>query len=536
MKSALAATAVVSFAALLLFFDLGGKYLWQDEAATAVLARRLVRFGTPRAYDGVNLISLDHFAAEDEAEAAARAGDPRAAVNYYISRGDLKADTTWKWQPWGQFVVAGGSFLAFGESTWPARFPFAMAGLATVIVLFHLVWRESGDLSWAVLSATLLSCNGYWILHCRQCRYYSLTSLGLVLTLAGYIRWQNGKRGGAASFVSAAWLWFQMDYGTIWPVLAILFADACRVPPRQLWRPVLVGLLLGLSLAPFVFYYELWGRMSVATGTWATRFARTVFDTNAFLVPLPVLAAAGWLSFSAKGERSRLPRLAVLCVAALQVWVPSVAPAAFFRYQVAIAPLAALLTAWTALRLVERLFAGRRLRLWLAAAITSAIALTPLLSAPGAVLVPRSAWPVPTLGTPFRDDLVHMLSEVFGSRPDPNAVVISWLAQHARPEDEILVNYEDVPLMFYLPNPVRGGIAAFRVTDDRRAAPRFAILRRSVSFVHWSVFRRELARHDWVQVPLHAPDLPWGNNPDPGAQPTYYAPKVPDLLLLERRN
>ena len=47
--------AVWALGALLLFWGLSDKYLWQDEAATAVLAERLVKYGSPLAYDGTLL-------------------------------------------------------------------------------------------------------------------------------------------------------------------------------------------------------------------------------------------------------------------------------------------------------------------------------------------------------------------------------------------------------------------------------------------------------------------------------------------------
>ena len=86
--------------------------------------------------------------------------------------------------------------------------------------------------------------------------------------------------------------------------------------------------------------------------------------------------------------------------------------------------------------------------------------------------------------------------------------------------------------MFYLPNPVRGGVAAFRVEDDARAAPRFVALRRSVRFVHWPAFERELARYQWEPVGLKAPDIPWGNNPDPMGQQD--SRTAPDLYIARR--
>jgi hypothetical protein len=73
--------------AMFLLWGLGDKYLWQDEANTGVLAVRLLRFGRPLAYDGVNLVSIDHFAAEDatsinqRTKQARRVGVSRVNVN-----------------------------------------------------------------------------------------------------------------------------------------------------------------------------------------------------------------------------------------------------------------------------------------------------------------------------------------------------------------------------------------------------------------------------------------------------------------------
>jgi hypothetical protein len=126
-----------------------------------------------------------------------------------------------------------------------------------------------------------------------------------------------------------------------------------------------------------------------------------------------------------------------------------------------------------------------------------------------------------------------LIDHVFKIRPDPNRAVVDWLKQNSLPTDEILINYEDEPLMFYLPNPIRGGIPAFRAEDDAITPPRFAVIRRSVPFVHWGVFGRELDRYAWQRIPLRAPDVTWGNIPDPiqGKLDPYHAE---DLILLRR--
>lgn len=133
----------------------------------------------------------------------------------------------------------------------------------------------------------------------------------------------------------------------------------------------------------------------------------------------------------------------------------------------------------------------------------------------------------------WRSELLRLGTEVFGHQRDPNRIVIEWLRENSKPTDEILINYEDIPLMYYLPNPVRGGIAAFRVEDDSKKPPEFAVLRRSVPFVHWSVFIREMKRYSWTQMPVQAPDIPWGNNPDPTTQ-NLERIAVPDLVVARR--
>lgn len=99
---------LAAVAGVLLFWGLGEKYLWQDEAATAVLASNLLKFGKTLSYDGVNLVTVDFYLTEDGG-IDQRARDPKTAVEYYIRRGDLRRDTAWIWHPWGQFAVAAAA-------------------------------------------------------------------------------------------------------------------------------------------------------------------------------------------------------------------------------------------------------------------------------------------------------------------------------------------------------------------------------------------------------------------------------------------
>ena len=81
---------ILALGAFLLLFHLDHRPFWQDEAETAVLAKRVLEYGVPRAYDGVNLVSQ---------EAGHEYGP-----NYL-----------WRWSPWLQIYVAAGAFRLGGS-------------------------------------------------------------------------------------------------------------------------------------------------------------------------------------------------------------------------------------------------------------------------------------------------------------------------------------------------------------------------------------------------------------------------------------
>ena len=359
---------ILAIAAVLLFWALTEKDLWQDEAATAVLATRLLKFGRPVAYDGKNLLTIDMQDDDDDASLSKRTKDPQSAIKYFVGEKNFKEDTTWKWQPWGLFAIAAVSIKLLGQTTLAARLPFALAGLATVLFLYRLARRNLENFLTAALASALLVGNVFWILHARQCRYYSVSSLFLVLTLLAYGRWQWGGRGPAA-FIAAAWCWFQVDYGTVLPVLVVLFAEAWLADERG-WRPtVITGAILAATLLPFVFFYDLRHRGSDPDGTWFGRFNQNLFNTNEYVIPLFIVLAAvfllatNWKSL-AIAER-RLLSVACGTLVALSLWIPTVTVYSFLRYIIIAVPVAALVTAWV----VARVCQWRWYLAWPAAAI-----------------------------------------------------------------------------------------------------------------------------------------------------------------------
>jgi len=524
-----AQAAIFTLATVLLFWHIAERYLWQDEAATAVLAVRMLKFGKPLAYDGKNLVTIDMEDDQEDAELSRRTREPQPAIDYFVEQRNFGKDLLWKWQPWGLFALAAVSIKLLGQTALGARLPFVLAGLATVPLLYRLARRQFDSFPIAALSALLLVSNSYWILHARQCRYYPVSSLFLVLTLLAYARWQWGGHN-EAWFIVSAWCWFQVDYGTVLPVVAVLFLEAFLAHPRAFWRNARAGVILAASLAWFVYFYDLLHRGSDTDNTWHDLFLQNLFNTNEFVVPvLVVLAAVAVLLWKRKslpeGER-RLVTVGCAVILAIAIWIPSVAVSTFVRYVIIIAPVGAMLTAWVFVRLFPVKSA------WLAAAPAAVAIFTPWLGLPLRPLAPPpDRWSGSKL---YRTELNDLRAEIFGRRPDPNRLVIDWFRRNATPTDEILINYEDFPLMYYLPNPIRGGIATFRVEDDSSVPPRFVIFRRSADFVHWPVFERELARYKWEVVPLKAPDVMWGNNPDPMGDDDPNA--APNLYIARRVN
>ncbi len=523
-------------AAVVLLWNLDARYLWQDEAATAVMGERMMRYGKPLGYDGRNLITMDYLLSEETRTPSERTRDADRAIRFFVERGDFRDDTAWIGQPWGQFLLAGLSLRWLGHGTLQARLPFALAAIGTVFLLHRLVRRCFADPTMATIASGLLLTNVFWVLHARQCRYYAGAGLFLLATLISYLRWYRSARWGAPSLVAASWCFFQFDFGTFWPVLGVLGLDALLRRPRSLRDTAVAFGGVLLAVAPWVFYYQLWGRLKETTVPGHERLIVTLFNVNQFELPLLFVPLIVWLAWRSKPGERQLVGASLAILVALLVWVPLAAPHPYHRYVVAATPLSALLLAFAIVRSTALVVTRPgALRTAVAACLGVVLAVSPIAS--DAV----SVWITPSFLTPLHDpgrliraELAPAWLELSGRAPDPNRTVIEFLRPRLGPEDEILVTYEDAPFMFYTEQRIRGGIPAFRVADRGSEPPRFAVVRRSAVFLDWAPFRRELALYRWQPLPVTAPDVPFGNSPDPSHRFFPRPPKFPSLMVLER--
>jgi hypothetical protein len=413
----------VVLAAAIFFFafdNLGGRMLWGDEAETATLARNVLKFGVPKVDDGLNHISLH--------------GDKFDA-----------RDGIWTWSPWLQEYVTAASFGVFGINTWAARAPFALIGWLAVMLLGAVAWKIYRRHQIALAAMLLLGTSEVFLLHIRQCRYYSITVLAEILLVYGIYQVLQKNKSGSWLIASALVLLFYCNYtiaAANVPLLLVLGVMLFRQDRRSAW-PVVISLsACALVCSPWLLYTEIW-RERAAEGDipWADKigFYSSQFHFHFFPWCVLLLPAWGWLSGRRKKNTDVTPEERpiihfenyLLLLPVLYLPVLLVMPGEYLRYLLPVLPVACLLvTAW--------LF--RYIR-WTVVAI--AILLVQCFSNLFAVATS------PFERHALRSPIAEFVSSVGQSYDDRFTDVLKFLKTQARPGDVILSWDPELPLVFY---------------------------------------------------------------------------------------
>jgi 4-amino-4-deoxy-L-arabinose transferase-like glycosyltransferase len=535
---------------ILLFVRLNDAYLWQDEAETALVSRHLLAYGLPLSTDGTDWVQ--------------QSGE---------SFGEFTEDYVWIYHSWLQYALTAASFALLGPTTLAARLPFAVAGLATVGLAYVLAARWLVDKRTARVATILLLLCVPFLLLMRQCRYYALAGLFTLLTLDAYLRLASDAVNVPIMdnawlvpyFVLSATLLYHSHYGAFFPTLAALVLDllifrrlAARV--ARVWF-VSSMLLIGLLVLPWALFMRVWDRGQPLQ---ADRFLghlgqHAVYATGwlwpLLLVPLGALVYR-WLRVAvtkrprgAVTARNRYRAAAALAFARTAVLIITVnilflsASAAFdwvfFRYWTHLIPLLFTLLAAVVVWVVQR-WPLLGLGLLAMLLVCNGLHLVPY-GLPGVKHVdPSAVWPgspafealadVWSKASRFRSDVWMYAQELTHDYEGPNEGLVAYLSAHAQPGQTVAVNYEDLPLMFYLDLRVLGGLSAHGLSGH--ALPDWVINRKHGPYGERLMEIVDAGSYQQIEIPY--PDIRWENRPQPGEH-HYLTVQSEDHVILYRR-
>jgi hypothetical protein len=503
---AVAAIAVVIVSGFLIFFRLDQRLLWQDEAETALLARNILIYGVPKAYDGKNLVSQE------------------------VGR-EYHADYVWRWTPWLEKYVTAASFGLLGESTYTARLPFAVIGLLSVISIYPLAVVLFRDRWVGVLAMAFLALSVPFLLHVRQCRYYSLAIVASIWVLYFFVGLARRSRGAVAGFTVAMSVLFHSNY-------LMFIATAIALAPCALWLgfdrsalrrgAVAAGLILLLN-GPWALYFDLFGKTTEKqVAPFLSNLIFYLALANRYTFPgaaLLIFVALAWLLRRDQlllNSRTWRPFLALVAIPAIYLIAVSTAPWSFYRYTVNLLPLAAVLLAFMCHRLLRwnRIVGG----LFIACALLTGV-LSQLSGAPfsySLYTLPSEGRSFPICDTFF--PLGNYLYEVTHSYFGPMEELLLHLRQAVRPGDRVFISYGDLVLQFYTHLEVRGGQSGRELTGW--PDPQWIIVRSFFRFADrpvlradaertWNWLRTGVRTSDYQKLPATRTDFPWDDIPEP---------------------
>ncbi len=230
---------IILTAAVLAFVSLDNAWFWDDESHVATFARNLLHTGHLTGWDGRNLYGYNDGACLDESLRLVHI-------------------------PPLDFLVTAGSFALFGETTWAARFPFAVAGILALVVFWRLARREFAAVPGAdVYALAVLAFSVVFLLNIRQCRYYALALLFGLLTYLAFQRCLGSPRRHwiAALGVSGALLFlshFVIGPAFLLTLAAVLLAFHARHLERAGWlRLIVAGLIFLAIVLPYAWYDQI---------------------------------------------------------------------------------------------------------------------------------------------------------------------------------------------------------------------------------------------------------------------------------------
>lgn len=485
---------LICFAAsMAILKNLGNQYLWQDEAQTALISKTILTSGIPLGFDGKNSFSQEQGA-------------------------DYGSNYVWRWHTWLQFYAVAGAFKLFGVNTFAARLPFALFGIATIVLIYFTSKSMWGSERAGFLAALLLLLCVPFLLLSRQCRYYSPAAFFSLLALHSYLGILARRKYSAILFVVASTLLFNTLYIYCAAVLAAVNAHAFMVERERLKRVLSLSAVIVVLNAPWIIWLsgtsysrQYSNVFSIGRAAWFClayfhHIFTFIFPPLLLLLPVVVVLAnrirrgkvdgrqksrkanrPGWLSRAWTYIRRQpagrcLLLLFLFSAATLAVIAP--APYPYFRYLAPLIPACCLMMAL----MVE---SSMKLHWVLGLAAVSLFVIT----------------------QPIADYVYELTHDYDG----PVEGIVNYLNAHGNPGDTVAVTYEDLPLKFYTGMKVVGGLTGEDPSSAKNAD--WLILRRYTVSPREREIRKylldNLPRENFEAIQLPYPDTPFENRESP---------------------
>ena len=512
---------ILAVAAFLLLFGLDHRPFWQDEAETAGLAKNVLKYGVPRAYDGVNLISQEQGREYD-------------------------GDFLWRWSPWLQIYVTAAAFRLGGLTTFAGRLPFALMGLACIFLVYRLVRDNFGDRAWALCAATLLTGSVPFLLFARQCRYYSLGAFFTLLSLYAFKEdWQSRLRPALLLCLSIGFLFYTNYLLFFSYVMPVLLIGIWLYPEKfTLKRTILITLIILIIIAPGLLLFHITEQSHIINLISIPKNLVNYFsDLVQYMIPLPIAVYLLWRGGRVLRSRTGISEasgekfiLFLGLIISGNIIVLSLVPQCEHRYLIHLYPLCAIILGWVILRA------------WHFDKVSGSLVAFLLLFTNWLYLAPLDWLQITNRPNHTnRQMLTHpnlplrlFVAELFSPYPDVNRNFIRFFQAQARPGDVILTTYGDLPLQFYTPFQVigglQGGVPASRPPDwvVSRHEIRY---NRDYQLQDAEKFIRERLSldADYQAIILPWEDEPFGNRADPYYHRFLPAPRPPVQAIVYKK-
>lgn len=507
-KRVLVYVAILLFAAFALFYNLDDRLLWGDEAETALLAVNITKYSVPTVTDGKNYITLLGFGR------------------------DSNKDHIWVWSPWLDEYITAASFALFGKTTFAARFPFVLVAFLSILFLAWVSYKIYTDHEVAVFAILLLATNVAFLLHARQCRYYTLIIFAQIWVIYGYQQLIKGKsKGGILHLALALTVQFYCNY-IIVPgnIVSLYFASLLlfRRHRHLFWELSACLVIFTLLIAPWLAYAQPWQQTSrIGLQNFGRNFLYYLSTIHFYIVPLALLVIppikyclnrSGLLIRGTNPPPTREIGILLWTLIPIHLFMLCITPGSFFRYLTPLIPVLILLVATV---LVHH--TGPRI-------IRTVVIVVLCLSNVVAVL---SAYPVRASHS-INMPLVQFVREITSNYEDRLEDVVSYFRQNASPDESVFVFDPEFPLIFY---------TGMRIIDGRlnrklynNDLPDWILTESASGVLSYPPMElpKSLERH-YRPVTITVHDTPrGGSRPDPQVHASFTAPRMKKMVIYRK--